>query len=500
MPNTAIDYTRILRYNLNIPNPIDYDLLNINNKTGKVTPYLGGLARFIKDHHIIYHKNQFYQFDGCVYKPIYEEDLKSMMHRAIDICTNAVGLKDEVLHSTEKTDVIDKLKSICALDLVDWGDQDMSEYKSIDDQEDMFEAEEDTRGEYDHLIAFNNGLYNIQTDKLLPFTPGIFITHKRRANYDPTINSCPEAEAIFETMIPDKDTRNCFYQMVGYSLFANRITGKDAAIFIMYGAGANGKGTIQEIMTRIMGEDVISSLDIGQVTTKFTSNVLDGKLVNFCSDTSTESSSQTKIDMGILKQLATGEPVTVREIYGKPYKMHNCAKLWFMANSIPDLGGVDGGLIRRLHVIHLTHIFGENDDIQSVLYTRKAVQWFTYTTLMAYVEFLALNSRFQDSESMLTERNYYTLINNIYDYLYNNYSTDRTELQELFRGRNTTSTYNEYKMYCLDNGLKPMSNRRFLLTLRTDFNLGSRKENILNDLGGRSSVMVFDIIGVKGAK
>ena len=171
-----------------------------------------------------------------------------------------------------------------------------------------------------------------------------------------------------------------------------------------------------------------------------------------------------------------------------------------MANTLPDLGGVDGGMLRRLHVIRLSHVFTTDDDIQKTLFTRRAIQWFTYKCLTAYVEFLALNSRFSDSEHMVIERNYYTLQNTIYDFLFNRYSTDRNELLGMLRGKCTSAVYQEYKTYCFDNGGKARSNKDFYQTIRTDFNIGTRKENAINDLGNRSSTQVFDEMGVKGAK
>lgn len=300
-------------------------------------------------------------------------------------------------------------------------------------------------------------------------------------------------------MVPDDATRYCLYQMMGYTMFSQKITAKDASLFILYGLGGNGKGTLQTIMTKIIGEPNVSCLDIAQVTAKFTSNLLDGCVVNFCSDATDKSSAETHIESGTLKAMATGEPIVVQRKNEKPYKMYNQAKLWFMSNSQPDLGGIDGGVLRRLHIIHMLHEFTVEDNIQATLYTTRAIQWLTYKCLCAYIDFLADNSTFADSPDMVQERVYYSTNNNIYDFLFNNYSTNKEVLLDMIDGKSCPELYAVYRTYSYDSGNRPFSNKKFYATLRADFKIGRIKQASVNSFGKNTTQDVFCPLAKKGA-
>lgn len=292
-------------------------------------------------------------------------------------------------------------------------------------------------------------------------------------------------------MFPDVATRECLYQMVGYTLFAQKITPKDASLFILYGKGANGKGTLQHILTSIVGEAYTSYLDLCQVTSKFTSNMLDDHKINFCSDATSKSSAETHVDSGVLKAMATGEPVIVQRKNERPYVMYNQAKLWFFSNSPPDLGGIDGGVVRRLHIIHMTTEFNTSDNIQSVLYSKRGVQWFAMHCLGSYKDFLANDSRFADSRLMLAERRFYTSYNNnVYDFLDSRYTLDAVKLLDTLDGTLSSDLYQEYKVFCSDMGNKKLSAKRFYSILKTDFKITKSKVNAVS-MGKRTTREVF---------
>ncbi len=476
----ARNYDEDLIYPVPELNVLDYNLIVTGPRGGTVIN-LDTVVRYLKDGYTVYEKGRFYKFDGSIYKPITEEEIKSMIHLFSDAYTDAKHLPHLVLGSRELSDVITKLKAVCTIDNIPKpSEEEQKKYKFISGEGDDFfeDIEENT---YYHLIPFKNGLFNMQQQELYPFTPCVFITHKLKVRYYPEYKDTVGAGAIMEQMIPDADTRNCLYEMIGYTIYAQRITGKDASLFILYGAGGNGKGTLQNIMTKILGDNYVSNLDIPQVTAKFTSNLLDNAIVNFCSDATVKSSSETHIDSGVLKALATGEPVVVQRKNEKPYKMYNNAKLWFMANCQPDLGGVDGGILRRLHIIHMMHEFRSSDNIQRVLYTKEAIHWLARKCLDAYILFLEHESTFADSEAMVEERTYYAMTDNVFDYLNSRFNTlDRAELLDALAGYPSHDIYMEYQGYCNSAGVKEKPATQFYEVLRTHFRIDRLKDRPYN--------------------
>lgn len=472
-------------YPVDSPDPANYTLV-VQGSRGGISNNLDGMVRYIKDSHVIFEKGRFFKFDGSIYKPTSEDEIKAMLHLAVDEYADIRNMPHVVLHISELNDVLAKLKAVCTIANIPKPDAlQFKEYQCRPEERNYLD--DDGEETYDHLIPFRNGLYNVQSGKLLKFTPCIFITHKLRVRYHPEYKDTNGAEDVMIRMVPDEKTRECLYRMIGYTIYSQRITGKDAALFILYGSGGNGKGTLEKIMTKILGGDYVSNLDLSQVTAKFTSNLLDNAIVNFCSDASSKSSSETHIDSGTLKALATGEPVTVQKKNEKPYKMYNNAKLWFMANCQPDLGSVDGGILRRLHIIHMLHEFTANDGIQDILYAPEAIEWMAGRCLEAYEEFLSVGSNFMDSQAMINERGYYALSNNAYDFLNSVYTLDKEKLLGMFNGLTCREIYSQYSIYCVECGVKAMPAKDFYDVLRTDFKIGKLKKDTLQPDGIRKT-------------
>ena len=93
-----------------------------------------------------------------------------------------------------------------------------------------------------NLVPFNNGLYNIDEDILLPYTEFIFQTTIFNCRYDPSIRSHP-VEDIYKRIIPDEKTLNFFYEAVGYTLFHKGMN--PPSVFLIYGPGNTGKSALR---------------------------------------------------------------------------------------------------------------------------------------------------------------------------------------------------------------------------------------------------------------
>ena len=93
-------------------------------------------------------------------------------------------------------------------------------------------------------------------------------------------------------------------------------------------SGANGKSTFFRVLESLFGKNNVSFESINNLEwNRFAAAELDGKLANIHSDISNDEISRT----GLLKQLITGDPMTVERKHRDPFTLANYAKLFFHA-------------------------------------------------------------------------------------------------------------------------------------------------------------------------
>lgn len=172
-----------------------------------------------------------------------------------------------------------------------------------------------------------------------------FLTHQLDFAYEPTaVNSL--FLTYLEQSLPDADTRRTLQEMAGY-LFVKGL--KMEMVFFLFGTGSNGKSVFFEVLSGVIGKENISNYSLESLTDDkgYQRAMIKNKIVNYGVDIKL-----TKIDAGIFKTLASGEPVEARLPYEKPFIMDDYAKLVFNVNKM-DSANIEHthGFHRRLVVI-----------------------------------------------------------------------------------------------------------------------------------------------------
>ena len=189
------------------------------------------------------------------------------------------------------------------------------------------------------LILSENGV------SLRPFDCQDFLTHQLDFAYDPdAINSV--FLAYLEQVLPDENTRKTLQQVAGY-LFVRGL--KMEKIFFLFGSGSNGKSVFFEMLNGVVGQDNISNYSLESLTDDkgYHRAMIKDKIVNYGTDIRL-----TKIDAGMFKTLASGEPIEARLPYRDPFMMTDYAKLIFNVNKM-DSANIEHthGFYRRLLII-----------------------------------------------------------------------------------------------------------------------------------------------------
>ena len=210
------------------------------------------------------------------------------------------------------------------------------------------------------FIAFKNGIYDIVTNSMLPFSPDYVITNKIPHNYNPEAYSELCDTVLNKIACGDPEIRMLLEECIGACFYRSNTLGGGKA-FILTGTGANGKSTYLEMIQNVLGEQNYSSLGIDELAGTFTTTTMSGKLANIGDDISDEFLSGK--DVALFKKLITGNTIMSQEKNQPVYFWKPYLKQLFSANSIPRMRDRSGGLalMRRLIIIPFNAVFSKDD-------------------------------------------------------------------------------------------------------------------------------------------
>ena len=197
------------------------------------------------------------------------------------------------------------------------------------------------------IINLKNGSLVLNNDgvALKPFDHRDFLTHQLDFDYNPNAVNQTFLNYLAE-VLPDADTRRTLQQVAGY-LFIKGL--KMERVFFLFGEGANGKSVFFEVLGGVIGDDNISNYSLESLTDDkgYHRAKIKDKIVNYGTDIKL-----TKIDAGLFKTLASGEPIEARLPYCEPFMMTDYAKLIFNVNKL-DNANIEHthGFYRRLLII-----------------------------------------------------------------------------------------------------------------------------------------------------
>lgn len=428
------------------------------------------VIRYCISQRVVYDGDQAYMFDGRIYRGVSDMDIQRLINNAVESQSGVSFLTRNALG-----DLVHQVKLHATADDIPCTDEFLAD--------DRYEGT---------LIPFQNGLYNVDKDLLLPFTHHLFITHILGTEYRPSVTSCPSAEKTYAKVIRDSDTRDFFFEMVGYFLFTEHI--KVPAIFIVYGPGDTGKTALQTAVSAVIGRDNISCLSLAQIGDKFSTVDMENKLLNVCGETGTgQKMGQNVADGELLKKLAEGQRVNVQRKNAQPFDMIPTAKLLFVTNTPPNFNDTSSGMLRRLYIIPCRSKQTWEDKIYDKLLSEDAKAWLVNRALKGYLDFVQRGYAFKVSEQMKKEVLAFRAQDPMDDFLLAVYgSVEPSEVRKQLRGVDVADAYYEYSDYVRESGGKPVSRRKFVEHMRNEHGLSTRKKTIRMGAGSTSCRVFTD--------
>lgn len=294
-------------------------------------------------------------------------------------------------------------------------------------------------------IVFNNGVFDLETKELLEYSPKYIIKNKIPHNYNPAAKHELLDKILNKICCNDKKLRCVIEEMIGYTLLRRNELGKS---FILTGDGSNGKSTLLDLINELLGEENISSVALKELSDRFKTFQLDGKLANIGDDISNEYIP----DNSTFKKLVTGEKVNVERKGKDPYDFRNYSKLIFSANELPRINDLSGGLKRRLVFIPFNAKFSKLDSdydpfIKDKITTPAALEYLLKIAIDGLYRILNNNS-ITYSKACDQVWDEYEAINNPVVSFIDDHKIENESINDVYR---------QYSVWCHESGLKPLS-------------------------------------------
>lgn len=152
--------------------------------------------------------------------------------------------------------------------------------------------------------------------------------------------------------------RYCGYILTGYT--------REHCLPFWYGHGANGKGTLINVLQHIMGWEYGTALRMSNLVAKKNEDDSQRRVIaKLCGArlaTANEGNAQVKLDMALLKNLASSDLLAGAHLYEKEFTFQPSHKLIIATNHKPDLE-VDTAARRRVHLVPFDAEFtGKNEE------------------------------------------------------------------------------------------------------------------------------------------
>jgi len=327
---------------------------------------------------------------------------------------------------------------------------------------------EDTPRSDAAYIAFENGIYNVDIDKFVEFSPSYVITNKIRHAYVEDAYYEVTDKTLDKLTCGDKDLRLLLEEIVGYTFYRRNELRK---AFVLLGEKANGKSTYLDMIATLLGPANISSLDLGELGDRFKTAQLHDKLANIGDDIS----DLFIPNSSVFKKLVTGDRVNAEHKGLEPFDFSNYSKFLFSANDMPRIKDKTGAVINRLIMIPFNARFDPNSKdfdpyIKYKLRAEESMQYLIQIGIKGLKRVLA-NRQFTISDSVQREIDEYNKSNNPVLLFIDNYDCG-------IEGKSTRDVYGAYCVFCEENKYIPMSNIEFSKQIKKTSGLEVKSKTI----------------------
>ena len=341
-------------------------------------------------------------------------------------------------------------------------------------------ADEKTQADA-RYIGFRNGILDVVTNKMQPFTPDLVITNQIPWDYNTEAYNELADDTLDKLACDDPTIRALLEECIGYCFYRRNELGK---AFILTGDKSNGKSTFLDCVKTILGDENISALDLKELGDRFSTSMMFGKLANIGDDIGDDFLQGSQV--ATFKKVVTGNRIKAERKGQDPFEFNPYIKLLFSANDIPRMKDKTGAVLRRLVIIPFNARFTKylpdgsldpnyNPYIKYELIEQSSIEYLIRLGVEGLRRILE-NAEFTKSEKVEEQIDEYENENNPIKAFIDECGV------EMIENEPTGDVYLRYKIFCADCGMQPMAN----ITFSKQINKRLGFETIVTKIGGKS--------------
>lgn len=312
-------------------------------------------------------------------------------------------------------------------------------------------------------VVFENGTYDIDTGVFKEgFNHEEYHTVSIEAKYDEMLeglDDVPNDTIDFLRGVMGDEEIKFLFEWIGYCMVKKYDMQKTV---LLYGNGNNGKSTVINLITRILGDHNVSSASLMDLLNdKFAAAELHNKMLNAFADIGDNFLNESSL----LKALTGDDSILVQKKNQHPFKIMNFAKLLFSCNALPTFRDNSDGLLRRIIILPMTKVPTVKKSLDSFFTEGERERCIMYA--LKHIHEVYKRGEFSISETMQQHFDQWKEDGD-------NVGLFLKEECTIVEGKDRDKAlypvkklYEDYKTYCYDNGIKPLASK----------NLGKRLED-----------------------
>ncbi len=302
-------------------------------------------------------------------------------------------------------------------------------------------------------INLTNGMLEVRSDKLKLRNPKPedFCKYQLPFTYDPAATS-PIFRAFLDEVLPDPQSQDILAEYIGYLFVPVRVLKLEKVLFL-YGKGANGKSVFFDVVRAMLGESrnvCFHSPAALADQNSYCRADLQGRLLNYASEI------DGRMDVQLMKLLASGEPIHARLPYGQPFLIEEYAKMMFNCNTLPRNVESTSAFYRRLLIIPFNVTISEEQqdkDLAKKIIAKELSGVFNW--VLEGLQRILGQRRFSDSTAVNNAVQEYRSSSEVLGDFIAALDLRPSAYQRILQ----TELYDAFSRYCIDRQIAPMGIR-----------------------------------------
>ena len=297
-----------------------------------------------------------------------------------------------------------------------------------------------------HLLNTPGGEIDLRTNNIIPHDPEHFHTKITAVAPDDKgaeiWRDCIERTTCYDSGLAE------YLQLIAGQAAVGKVYAEN--LIIAYGNGKNGKSTVFNTISRVLG-DYSGQISAETLTTgrKNGKNWELGELRGKRMIIAPELEEGTRLDSAFVKKISSTDKIGGEKKYKDPFTFEPSHTTILYTNHLPKIGSTDAGTWRRLIVVPFNAVFeGKNDckNYADYLFCHAGGAVLSWIAEGAK-KFIAVKGHIEQPECVKQAIKEYREAN---DWL-NNFLTECCEIDPKYKEK-SGELYNHYRIYCDRNG------------------------------------------------